>query len=492
MLAFGVCYALAVLLSLQFRTEPEKFAIFWPPNGLLLGVLLSCGRCHRVLVTAAAGLTGLAVNLLTGDSLGVSLGFMVVNVGEPCLLAAVLTRLRVTDLAAPRQVVLLFVTSLVVCAATAVPGAAVVVFGLGAPEFWLTWFAFWMSDALGHVLVCPLVMAWLTGRRWSAHEFRPLRVLEGVALFAGLGAVAAGIFVTPHADLNYFLSFTFPVFPFLLWAAMRFGVRGTTVALALLSVVAVWCTGHGGGPFAVPAVAVTQRMLWAQAFLSVLSLSVLTLAVVKAGRLRTLAALRASEERYRLVTDTIRDVFWVMTPDRSRVEYVSPACAAVWGQSAASLYADPSCILRSVHPDDLARVTAVCSPTADPRAEYEYRIVRPDGAVRWIASQRFPVVGADGTVRRLVGISQDVTDRKEAELTRERVIGQLQQAMAEIKTLRGLIPVCAWCHQVRDDEGFWRQFEVYVRERTEAEFTHCICPSCTEKQLAELKGLTTR
>lgn len=486
MCAFGVCYALTILLSLQFRTEPEKFAIFWPPNGLLLGVLLMYGRCHRVLTAAVAGLTGLGMNLWAGNTLEVSVGFTLVNVGEPCLLAAALTRLRVTDLSAPRGVILLYATCLAVCAATAVPGAAVVVLGLGAPEFGPTWLAFWLADAVGHMLVCPLVIAWKKGRRWAAHDVRPLRVLEAVGLFASLVACAAGIFATPHADRHYFLSFTFPVFPFLLWAAMRFGVRGTTLALAVLSMLAVWFTGRGCGPFADPTAAVTLRMLWVQAFLSVTSLSVLTLAVVKAGRLRILASLRASEERYRLVTDTIREVFWVASADMSKVEYVSPAYATIWGRSCASLYADPYSYLRAVHPDDAARITALCSPTAEAHAAFEFRIVRPDGGVRWIAAQRFPVLDADGNVRRLVGISQDVTDRKEAELAREQVIGQLQQAMAELKTLRGLIPVCAWCRQVRDDAGFWRQFEVYLREQTDASVTHCICPSCLEKQLADL------
>lgn len=484
-MTFGLCYAVAVVLALQFRTEPEKFAIFWPPNGLLLGVLLSCRRHHRVLAATVAGLTVIVVNLITGDPLGVSVGFAVVSVGEPWLLAAILTRLRVTDLSSPRQVILLFVSSLVVCAGTAVPGAAVVV-GLGSPEFGPTWLAFWMSDALGSLLVCPLVMAWLTGRRWAADEFRPLRVVEAVGLFAGLAGVAAAIFATPHIDLHYFLSFTFPVYPFLLWAAKRFGVRGATTGLAVVSLAAVWYTGHGCGPFADPAAPATHRMLCVQAFLGVTSLSVLMLAVVATERTRTLAALRASEKRYRLVTDTIQEVFWVASADLSRIEYVSPAYATIWGRPCESLYADPYSYLRAVHPDDAARVTALCVSTAAPRAEFEFRIVRPDGTVRWIAAQRFPVPDADGTVRRLVGINQDVTDRKEAEFARELMIGQLQQAAAEIKTLRGLIPVCAWCRQVRDDAGFWQQFEVYLRNHTEAEITHGICPTCVEKQFADL------
>jgi hypothetical protein len=71
---------------------------------------------------------------------------------------------------------------------------------------------------------------------------------------------------------------------------------------------------------------------------------------------------------------------------------------------------------------------------------------------------------------------------------RERLIGRLKRANEEIKTLRGLLPVCAWCARIRDDErgGRWERLEVYVSERSEATFTHGICPECAESLLAEI------
>jgi len=64
-----------------------------------------------------------------------------------------------------------------------------------------------------------------------------------------------------------------------------------------------------------------------------------------------------------------------------------------------------------------------------------------------------------------------------------------EQAINEIKTLRGLIPLCSWCHQIRDDRGYWQSLEDYLRARTDAEFTHGICPKCLENQVATMERM---
>jgi hypothetical protein len=78
----------------------------------------------------------------------------------------------------------------------------------------------------------------------------------------------------------------------------------------------------------------------------------------------------------------------------------------------------------------------------------------------------------------------DITERKQAETERERLIGELQEALARVKTLSGLVPICAWCKKIRDDRGFWNEVEVYVQSRSEATFSHGVCPTCQEKWLA--------
>jgi PAS domain S-box-containing protein len=75
----------------------------------------------------------------------------------------------------------------------------------------------------------------------------------------------------------------------------------------------------------------------------------------------------------------------------------------------------------------------------------------------------------------------DISDRKNAQSERERLIGELQDALANIRTLRGLIPICAWCKRIRNDRGYWEQLELYLRDHSDAEFTHGMCPACLAK-----------
>jgi len=109
-------------------------------------------------------------------------------------------------------------------------------------------------------------------------------------------------------------------------------------------------------------------------------------------------------------------------------------------------------------------------------------------------------VGADGYVikpitnRELIARVQAVARIKRAEdalrqkeREQKKLILELQEALAEIRTLKGFIPICASCKKIRDDEGYWNQLEAYISKHTDAIFTHSICPQCAEKYKAEIK-----
>lgn len=88
--------------------------------------------------------------------------------------------------------------------------------------------------------------------------------------------------------------------------------------------------------------------------------------------------------------------------------------------------------------------------------------------------------------KELTLAQQEIERRKELEREREKLIEELQQALSEIKTLRGFLPICANCKKIRDDEGYWQQIEEYIQERSDARFSHSICPECTKKLYPEL------
>ena len=134
-------------------------------------------------------------------------------------------------------------------------------------------------------------------------------------------------------------------------------------------------------------------------------------------RKRAEEALQESETRFRQIADTIEEVVWSADPAIGKMLYISPAYERVWGRTCASLYENPESFIDSIHPDDRARVLAGLTEHRDglPFAQ-EYRIVRPDGSVRWVWDRGFPVRDpGTGDLTHYVGVALDITDRKQAE-----------------------------------------------------------------------------
>ena len=94
-------------------------------------------------------------------------------------------------------------------------------------------------------------------------------------------------------------------------------------------------------------------------------------------------------------------------------------------------------------------------------------------------------VESKGEVIGLEGFLIDATERKQAEEERERLIQELQESLAKVNTLSGLLPICAWCKKLRDDKGYWKSVEEYISAHTGAEFTHGICPECYNRFMAD-------
>jgi PAS domain S-box-containing protein len=129
-----------------------------------------------------------------------------------------------------------------------------------------------------------------------------------------------------------------------------------------------------------------------------------------------------------------------------------------------------------VHPDDRERTLA---QNHDVRGGgqarlFENRYLCSDGSCRWL----FWNSTRDEGRRVIYGVARDITDRKRAEQERDRLVGELQSAMSEVKTLQEFLPICAYCKSIRDDENYWHALEAYISKHTNTSFTHGICPGC--------------
>jgi len=126
--------------------------------------------------------------------------------------------------------------------------------------------------------------------------------------------------------------------------------------------------------------------------------------------------LQNSEEKFRQLAENVREVFWIMPPASDRVLYVSPAFEDIWGRTCASLYLDPTVWIKAVHPDDaeIAHRKFARQITGE-RVDSEYRIRTPDGQEKWIRDRAFPIRDEAGELTRIVGIAEEITERKRYE-----------------------------------------------------------------------------
>lgn len=149
------------------------------------------------------------------------------------------------------------------------------------------------------------------------------------------------------------------------------------------------------------------------------------------ARKRAEEALRESEERFRQLAGAVQDVFWIADLDLTRILYVNPAYERIWGRSCQSLYDRPESFLEAVHAEDRARVHAALRERRGEGFEQEYRILRPDGSIRWIWDRGFPIKNDAGQVYRMAGIAEDITERKLAEAVRIQLLDKVMVAQEE-------------------------------------------------------------
>ena len=153
---------------------------------------------------------------------------------------------------------------------------------------------------------------------------------------------------------------------------------------------------------------------------------------------------------------------------------LNPAWERTLGFTTEELMSRP--FIEFVHPDDRERTL---QQNARVRAggqaiAFENRYRCKDGSYRWLRWNAAP----DSAERVIYSVARDVTATKEADAERERLVAELQAALAEVSTLQEFLPICSYCKNIRDDANYWHSVEAYLSAHTHARFSHSICPSC--------------
>jgi PAS domain S-box-containing protein len=309
---------------------------------------------------------------------------------------------------------------------------------LSWPDYFSAVLAFWIGDWAGILILTPFLLAFVipggsalmalglgpnayakdresaTGH-WSV--FRT--ILEALALAVSIVLVLWLAFGTPIAGSFHLLYLCFlPI----AWIAWRHGLPGATVGILTINagaILAVRMLSFKG-----------YSLVELQILMLVLSLSGLFLGTAISERRWAEKALRESELKFRLVTETIKDVFWMSTCGVGEMVYISPAYEALWERSRESLYQSPRSFVEAIHPDDLDEYLGVLGEYHKNGKPYEcdYRIIRRDGEVRWIYEKGYPVPHSPDRTRLMTGVCTDITERK-------RVEEALQQSEERLRTV---------------------------------------------------------
>jgi len=233
---------------------------------------------------------------------------------------------------------------------------------------------------------------------------------------------------------------------------------------------------------------------------AVLGLASLTLALgwqARTSWIRQLAdqeRLAAQEARYRLLAENATDVIWSMDPE-GRLTYVSPSVLRQRGwtpEEFMTLSSEERALSRKGTEAIRGRMDKArqLPPGSQPFEEdlLQATVKRKDGQEIQVEAQWRLVWSEDGHLLGFQGVTRDISARKRMEVERERLIEGLTQALADVKQLSGMLPICSSCKKVRDDHGYWSQIETYLSEHTEATFTHGVCPDCAQKFREELQA----
>lgn len=191
--------------------------------------------------------------------------------------------------------------------------------------------------------------------------------------------------------------------------------------------------------------------------------------------------LQESMERFRTFFNMAPEYFYMISPN-GRIMDINKSALAALGCKREELLGKPL-------------MTTIYAPSCRRKAEElfakwkeqgylkdeEMVIVGKSGQERTVLLSAAAIRDAKGSLLHSISIQRDITERKQVDRERDSLVSELQKALSEVKTLSGLLPICAACKKIRDDKGYWNQIESYIKERSDAEFTHSLCPDCAKR-----------
>ena len=314
--------------------------------------------------------------------------------------------------------------------------------GWASAGFWDVWLTRTPANVLASLTLVPVILTW---SRAELSEFRaaPARCyLEAGILGAGLLAVCAFVFFRLEEGPPAAPVLLYAPLPFLLWAAIRFGPRGTSTCLLLVAGLAIWGAVNAHGPFVSRSPA--ENALSIQLFLTMISVPLLTLAAVMREREQAQVATRQYQERLDLALSAsqVGTWEWCIADDTGSM---SPKSRQILGLSGSDQAVTQNDFLNLVSLDDRAAVAQAMLESVHSGSPYEceFRVPLASGRVRWVLAKGKVLYDLTGKPERLLGVNVDITERKSANELRQEEVA-LRHSEARFRELADTMPQIVW------------------------------------------------
>ncbi len=425
--ATGASYYLTTRTAWLLCFPDSKVSLFFPPHAVLVSILLLVPTSRWWLYAlAAAGSHFFATQQAHWPPL-YALQCEAFDVVKAALTAAgirLFIKSRFHLISLREAILFVLIAVVVVPAGTSLWGAAFTVSNNFGAHYWVEWRNLGISNGVTVIVLVPVILIGahqLVTKRFKA---APRRVVEACFLAAGILAVGFVAFNQAPAGPDTSPALLYAPVPLLIWAALRFGLGGISASMLGITMLAIWGTMQGRGPFLTQTPA--ENALALQLFLLMVATPLMLLAVAIADERRSKEALRVSEERMGLAAESARLALWDWDVASDRV-WMTEEGREFFGFTPSEPLHYAS-VAGRVHPDDSpVRETAIQQALETGGSyEVEYRIVLPDGSVRWIAARgRSPSPATSDAPPRILGVSMDITRQKqaavEAQLQREEL-----------------------------------------------------------------------